>query len=133
MGLRNCMAKNLAGVSGYGSTMGREAVKNGLALGRTLYVGHGTRATASTVFVFEDSHEMEAAGFTPYCTDPMNRPDEQTPIGRRIRAIKTRSRCGNNLRCNLRLYSGVQLHEKSEREIIHAVGAAKYSNGDRPT
>lgn len=74
MGIKNWMAKNLAGVSGYGSTLGREAVKNGLALGRVLYVGHGTRATSSAAFIFEDSREMGAAGFVPYCTDPINSP-----------------------------------------------------------
>jgi hypothetical protein len=75
VGLKNWMAKNLAGgPSGYGSTMGREVVKNGLALGRILYVGHGARAMPTAVSIFEDSDGMKAAGFTSYCTDPMNRP-----------------------------------------------------------
>ena len=44
MGLRDWVAGNVAGASGYGSAMGREAVKNGIALGRTFYLAHRTRA-----------------------------------------------------------------------------------------
>jgi hypothetical protein len=54
--------------------MGREAVKNGLAVGRTLYLGHGTRATACDLCVFEDSDHMVSEGFTLYCVDPLHLP-----------------------------------------------------------
>jgi hypothetical protein len=89
MGLKNWMAKNLSGVSGYGSTIGREVVKNGLALGRTLYVGHGTSTTASAFRIFEDGDEMAAAGFTPYCPDPMNRPpmEDASELSKHIRVV----------------------------------------------
>ena len=43
MGLRDWLARNAAGPCAYGSVMGREAVKNGIVLGRTLYLSHGTR------------------------------------------------------------------------------------------
>ena len=36
MGLKDWLAKSVAGVSGYGEVMGREAVRSGLALGITL-------------------------------------------------------------------------------------------------
>lgn len=91
MGLKKWMAKNLAGVSGYGNTLGREAVKNGLALGRILYLGHGTRPTSSAPFIFEDSSEMQAAGFAPYCTDPMNRPplEDASELSKHILVVGT--------------------------------------------
>jgi hypothetical protein len=74
MGLKNWLAKNTAGVGGYGTAIRAEVVKNGLALGRILYLGHGTRATPCEVVVFEDSEHLSAEGFTLYCPDPLNRP-----------------------------------------------------------
>jgi hypothetical protein len=68
------MAKNVVGVSGYGAAMGREAVKNGIVLGRTLYLGHGTRAKASNAYVFEDEGLMRSEDFEPYCMDMIHRP-----------------------------------------------------------
>lgn len=44
VGLRDWLAGNVAGASGYGSAMGRHAVKSGIELGRVFYLGHGTRA-----------------------------------------------------------------------------------------
>jgi len=44
MGLKNWFAKNVGGAGGYGDAMGRAAAKNGLALGRTLFMGHGTQS-----------------------------------------------------------------------------------------
>jgi hypothetical protein len=41
---------NRAGVGAYGEVMGRESVKNGLALGRYLYLGHGTHASGYDVW-----------------------------------------------------------------------------------
>jgi len=78
MGIKDWLAKN-AGVAAYGAVMGREAVKNGLALGRCLYLGHGTHATASGVLVFEDDDQMKAKGFTLYCPDPMDPPPLEDP------------------------------------------------------
>jgi len=68
------VAKNVAGASAYGEVMGRECVKNGIVLGRTLYVGHGFRATPSDRYIFEDDEQMRSEGFKLYCPDPMNRP-----------------------------------------------------------
>jgi hypothetical protein len=96
MGLKEWLAKNVAGVSGYGSTMGLEVVKNGRALGRTLYLGHGTRAMASGAVVFENQAEMLAAGFSAYCADPASVYDDpaSTPpmedasnLSRHLRAL----------------------------------------------
>ncbi len=77
MGLKDWLAKNVSGPSGYGEVMAREAVKNGLAFGRTLYLSHWTRDTASVQFVCENEQHMRSEGFTPYCTDPLNRPPMQ--------------------------------------------------------
>jgi hypothetical protein len=74
MGLKDWLAKNVAGASAYGEVMGRECVKNGIALGRTLYLGHGTRAAPSDRYVFEDGEEMQSNGFELYCKDPLNKP-----------------------------------------------------------
>src|SRR5271157_201950 len=74
MGLKDWLAKNVAGASAYGEVMGRECVKNGIALGRILYLGHATRATPSVRFVFKDSEEMQSNGFDLYCKDPLHRP-----------------------------------------------------------
>lgn len=57
VGLRDWWAGNVAGASGYGSAMGREAVKNGIALGRTLYRGHGIRARNVTRKSHVKQHE----------------------------------------------------------------------------
>ena len=68
MGLKDWLAKNLrGGVTSYGSVMGREAVKNGLALGRIVYVGHGIRSTPAEVVVYKDDVEMRQHGFALYC------------------------------------------------------------------
>jgi hypothetical protein len=87
MGLKDRLAKS-AGVGAYGAVMGREAVKSGLALGRTLYLGHGTRATASDVFVFEDDDHMKAEGFTLYCADPLHMPpaEDSSELSKQTRA-----------------------------------------------
>lgn len=74
MGLKDWLTKNVAGASSYGEVMGRECVKNGIVLGRTLYLGHGTRATPLDRFVFEDGEEMQSNGFELYCKDPVSRP-----------------------------------------------------------
>jgi len=81
--------------------MGREVVKNGVALGRTLYLGHGTRATQSpcgqAAVVFENSAEMRAAGFTPYCKAPMDQPplEDDSELSRHLRVagIAFAARC----------------------------------------
>ncbi len=43
MGIMKWFYNSVARASSYGEVIGREAVKNGLVLGRALYLGHGTR------------------------------------------------------------------------------------------
>lgn len=88
MGLKDWLAKNVAGVSAYGEVMGRECVKNGIVLGRVLYLGHGTRATPSDRFIFADGEEMESNGFKLYCKDPLNRPalEDSSELSKQTRA-----------------------------------------------
>src|ERR1700691_748774 len=82
MALRDWIVKNTVGVAGYGDTLGREVVTNGFALGRTLYLGHGTRPTPCDAFVFEDGNHLIAEGFTLYCRDPLNSPpnEDSSPL-----------------------------------------------------
>ena len=97
MGLKDWVAKNVSGPSGYGDVMAREAVKNGLAFGRILYLSHGTRAAASDSFVCEDEQQMKSEGFTPYCADPLNQPpmEDSSELSRhsRIAGIAFASQC----------------------------------------
>ncbi len=88
MGLKNWLAKNIEGVSGYGQVMGREAVMNGVALGRTLYLGHGTSPVRSDLFVLEDDKHMQSEGFTLYCADPLNKPplEDSSELSKHTRA-----------------------------------------------
>lgn len=74
MGLKDWLAKNVAGVGAYGEVIGRESAKNGLALGRTLYLGHGTREGNSSSCVFADSDTMASEGFKLYCVNPDQMP-----------------------------------------------------------
>lgn len=96
MGVKDWLAKS-AGVGAYGSVMGREAVKNGLAVGRTLYLGHGSRATACDLCVLEDDGHMVSEGFTLYCVDPLHLPPAQdsSELSRQTRAagIALAARC----------------------------------------
>jgi hypothetical protein len=73
MGLRDWLAKS-AGVGTYGQVMGRESVKNGLALGRQLYLGHGVGEIETSSLVFKDDDQMRDHGFVPYCVDTLSRP-----------------------------------------------------------
>jgi hypothetical protein len=75
MGLRNWFAKN-AGAEAYGDVMGRETLKNGLALGRTLFLGHGTLngCPKHNQCVYEDAAAMTAGGYTLYAADELNPP-----------------------------------------------------------
>jgi hypothetical protein len=77
LGLKDWLAKNVAGASSYREVMGRECAKNGVVIGRMVFLSHGRRATPSDRCVFKDGEEMEAGGFTPYCGDPLNRPPLQ--------------------------------------------------------
>ena len=89
MGLKDWLGKNVAGVSGYGAVIGREAVKNGIALGRMLYLGHGTRSTASDMFIFEDDNHMKSEGFELYCPDRRRKPPEEdsSELSKQTRAV----------------------------------------------
>jgi hypothetical protein len=75
MGLRDFLGKK-AGASGYGSILGRSAVENGIAIGRIIYLGHGTRDsdTTSTYRVFDSAEQMQTEGFALYCHDELHRP-----------------------------------------------------------
>jgi hypothetical protein len=77
MGLKNWLAKNVAGVGAYGGVMGRESAKNGLAIGRTLYLGHGTCAGKSNRCVFENAESMISEGYTVYCADTNRMPPNE--------------------------------------------------------
>ena len=63
-----------SGASGFGSAFGRSVFDNGLALGKTLYIGHGTNKATSWAGAkfFNDSDEMRSAGFELYCPDLEN-------------------------------------------------------------
>jgi hypothetical protein len=79
--------------------MGRELFPTGVALGRTIYLGHGTRAVPSgDILVFDDGNQMKAAGFVPYCQDPLNRPplEDSTALSKHTRAagIALAATCG---------------------------------------
>ena len=69
MGLKNWLARSVAGVDGYGNTMGRSTGENGLALGRTLYLGHGKSERKTIDCVFENAESMVKQGFDLYCRD----------------------------------------------------------------
>ena len=73
MGIMDLLGK-ASGASGFGSAFGRSVFDNGLALGKTLYIGHGTnKATSGAVAkFFNDSDEMRSAGFELYCPDLEN-------------------------------------------------------------
>jgi hypothetical protein len=87
MGLRDWAAKNVAGPSAYGEVMGREAVKNGLAVGRTIYWGHGTGGHSEQL-VCEDENEMISLGFNPYWLDATTVPpvmEDSSELSRQTR------------------------------------------------
>ena len=73
MGIMDLLGK-ASGASGFGGAFGRSVFDNGLALGKTLYIGHGTdKATSGAVAkFFNDSDEMRSAGFELYCPDQEN-------------------------------------------------------------
>jgi len=77
MGLRNWLAKNLAGVGAYGGSIGRSTAENGLALGRTLYLGHGKHTGRPSRFFFDDPETMAASGYAVYCGDPRRMPPNE--------------------------------------------------------
>lgn len=60
-----------SGASGFGGAFGRSVYDNGLALGKTLYIGHGTDKSSSpaTAKFFETAETMRSSGFELYCPD----------------------------------------------------------------
>jgi hypothetical protein len=100
MGLKNWLAKNVAGVEAYGGVMGRESVKNGLAIGRTLYLGHGSCAGKSRRCVFESAESMISEGYTVYCADtnrmPPNEDSSQLSVLTRAAGVAFAARITDN-------------------------------------
>lgn len=70
MGIMDLLGK-ASGASGFGSASGRSVFDNGLALGKRLYIGHGTDKATSGAMArfFNDSDDMRSAGFALYCPD----------------------------------------------------------------
>jgi hypothetical protein len=60
-----------AGAAGFGGAFGRSVFDNGLTLGKTLYIGHGTDKSASpaAAILFENAETMRSSGFELYCPD----------------------------------------------------------------
>jgi hypothetical protein len=77
MGLRDWLAKNVAGAGAYGDSMGRSTAENGLALGRTLYLGHGKHTGVPSRFFFDDAESMISHGYSVYCDDPSRMPPNE--------------------------------------------------------
>lgn len=74
MGLKEWFAKTVAGAGAYGEAIGRSTAENGLALGRVLYLAHGTYDGTAPDWVIEDGESMAAIGYRAYCPDFSNRP-----------------------------------------------------------
>jgi hypothetical protein len=87
MGLKDWLTKR-SGPTGYGDAMGRQAVENGIALGRFLFLGHGTHPKRSSVSVFEDEDKLRTAGFSLYCTNAQSSPpaENSSDLYRQTRA-----------------------------------------------
>jgi hypothetical protein len=70
MGIMDLLGK-ASGASGFGSAFGRSVYDNGLVLGRTLFLGHGTNKSSSEPIakMFEDADAMRSAGFELFCPD----------------------------------------------------------------
>lgn len=94
MGLKNWFAKNVAGAGAYGGAIGRSTAENGLALGRVLYLSHGTYPGTVTDWVFDDVESMIAKGYRVYCPNAFECPDpsERPPMEDRSKlSILTRA------------------------------------------
>jgi hypothetical protein len=107
--------------SRFGSMLGRQCVKNGIALGRTLFLSHGTRASASTVRVFESQDHLSSEGFKPYCTDLLHKPplEDQSELSRHTRAAGV----AFALYCTV-TFSGYFKKKQNDELFIAAVGQA---------
>lgn len=70
MGIMDLLGR-ASGASGFGSAFGRSVFDNGLALGKTLYIGHGADRSASPAAakLFENADAMRSAGFELYRPD----------------------------------------------------------------
>jgi hypothetical protein len=103
MRLKDWLAKK-AGPSEYGDAFARQAVKDGIVLGRVLYLSHGSRASGSGVLVLEDEEQMRTAGFSLYCIDPLNRPamEDWSALSKQTRAVGLAFalKCATNAACN---------------------------------
>ena len=63
-------------------------MKNGIVLGRVLYLSHGKCPTHSATLVFDDAKVMKSNGFELYCKDPLNRPvmEDSSELSKQTRA-----------------------------------------------
>ena len=89
MGLRDWLGKQV-GASGYGNAIGESVIENGLAVGRTIFLGHGLRpGWPDHSRIFDDGAQMEGEGFQPYCKDPLNRPplEDKSELSKQSRAL----------------------------------------------
>ena len=74
MGLKDWFAKDAPGAGAYGESIGRSTAENGLALGRVLYLAHGTYSGTAKSWVFEDAESMVAEGYSVYCKNASEKP-----------------------------------------------------------
>jgi len=65
MGLKDLIARYVAGPKIYGDGLGRHAREEGSALATTLLWSHGTMPQGGQTTIFDTFADMEAAGFTP--------------------------------------------------------------------
>jgi hypothetical protein len=82
MGIMDLLGK-ASGASGFGSAFGRSVYDNGMVLGKTLFMGHGTNKSSSEPIakMFEDADAMRSAGFELFCPDVDNwRPLEESNL-----------------------------------------------------
>jgi hypothetical protein len=120
MGVKDWLARR-AGPSGFGSAFGASVIENGVALGRWLFLGHGSCQCASSEWIVEDDREMIANGYQLYCNDPENLPqaedDSELSLCSRAAGVAFAARLATNAASNY-------FRELSNREEFNrAMGA----------
>jgi hypothetical protein len=114
--------------SEFGNVMGRESVKNGAALGRTLFLGHGTHKAELSVCVFETNEQMKSQGFDLYCSDPMRKSpmEDDSNLSRHTRAAGI----GFAVYCVM-LFADFFTKEPNREAFIRSVGQTMRAELDR--